>query len=81
MLSLDEVRMDTARIIKIVTAVATLATAAALLFGFVWSIATGQKVIMPVVCGTLLAMFGLFIRNDYYYFFGKKNEPTDKTQV
>ena len=73
--------MDTAKVIKIVTASATLATAAACLFGLVWSIATGQKVILPVVLGTLLVMFGFFIRNDYYYFFGKKNDQSTDTKV
>ncbi len=73
--------MDTVRVLKIVLAIATLLTAVACLFGFVWSIAAAQPVILPIVFGVLLGMFGLFIRNDYYYFFGKKNEPTDKTQV
>lgn len=64
--------MDTARAIKIVTAVATLATEAALLYGFIWSIATGQKAILPIVFGMLIVGMGFFIRNDYHYFFGKK---------
>ena len=64
--------MDTAKAIRITTAAATLATAAACLFGFVWSIATGQPAILPVVFGALLVGFGFFIRNDYYRFFEKK---------
>ena len=68
--------MDFKRIVKIITAVATLVTAVALLFGFGWSIVTGQKVILPVVFGALLVAWGFFLRNDYYYFFGKKNDTT-----
>ena len=64
--------MDTARVIKIVTAGATLATTVACLSGFVWSIAAGTPAILPVVLGLLSVAFGLFLRNDYHYFFGKK---------
>lgn len=72
--------MDSARVIKIVIAIATLATAITCLFGLVWSIAAGQPVILPVVFSSLLVAFGFFLRNDYFYFFGKKNDTT-KTQV
>jgi hypothetical protein len=64
--------MDFARVIKIVTAVATLATTTACLSGSVWSIATGKPVILSVVLGALTGAFCFFVRNDYYYFFGKK---------
>lgn len=70
--------MDSARVIKIVTAIATLATAAACLFGLVWSIAAAKPVILPITLGMLLVGFGFFIRSDYYYFFGKKNDTTTK---
>lgn len=64
--------MDTARAIKTVTAIATLATEAALVYGFVWSLVTGQKAILPIVFGMLIVGFGFFLRYDYHYFFGKK---------
>ncbi len=64
--------MDVAKTIKVVTASATALTNVALIVGLVWSIATGQKVILPVVFGALLLGFGYFSFADYKYFFGKK---------
>lgn len=72
MLSLNEVIMDAAKTIKIITASATALTNLALLVGIVWSIAAGLPVIMPVVLGALLLPFGYFSFADYKYFFGKK---------
>lgn len=64
--------MDATKTIKAVTAVATLATTVACASGFVWSLATGQPALLPVSLGALTALLGLFVRNDYYYFFGNK---------
>jgi hypothetical protein len=72
MLSLNEVIMDVAKTIKVVTASATALTNVGLLFGLVWSIATGQKIILPVTFTALLLPFGYFSFADYKYFFGKK---------
>jgi hypothetical protein len=72
MLSLNEVIMDVAKTIKVVTASATALTNVALLGGLVWSIATGQQAILPVTFGALLLPFGYFSFADYKYFFGKK---------
>jgi len=64
--------MDTARVIKIVTASATALTNVALAGGTVWSIATGLPAIVPVTLVALLLPFGYFSFADYKYFFGKK---------
>lgn len=64
--------MDTARVIKIVTASATALTNVALVGGTVWSIAAGLPAIMPVTLVALLLPFGYFSFADYKYFFGKK---------
>lgn len=64
--------MDTAKTIRVVVAIATALTNVALLGGLVWSIATGQKVILPVVLGVLLLGFGYFSFADYKRFFGSK---------
>lgn len=64
--------MDTAKTIRVIVAIATALTNVALLSGLVWSIATGQKVILPVVFGALLLGFGYFSFADYKRFFGSK---------
>ncbi len=62
------------RTIKTILAIATLLTTLAMLgltiFGLTiphWGLA--------ISCFALTIMFGLFVRNDYYYFFQKKDEP------
>lgn len=72
MLSSNEVTMDAAKAIKVTVAVATALTNVAILGGFVWSIATGKPVILPVTLGMLGAGFGYFSYRDYLTFFGKK---------
>jgi hypothetical protein len=72
MFSSSEDTMDVAKTIKVVTASATALTNVALLFGLVWSLATGQKAILPVTFVALLLPFGYFSFADYKYFFGKK---------
>lgn len=62
--------MDTAKTIRVITAVATALTNVALVGGLVWSIATGLPVIVPVVLATLLLPFGYFSFADYKRFFG-----------
>ena len=62
--------MDTAKTIRVVVAIATALTNVALLGGLVWSIATGQPVILPVTLGVLLLGFGYFSFADYKRFFG-----------
>lgn len=65
---------DTARIIKIVTASATLLTALAML-GFTVFALTIPHWGLFVPCFLLTIAMGFFLRNDYHYFFGKKDEP------
>lgn len=71
-LSLNEVIMDVAKTIKVITASATALTNVALLGGTVWSIAEGLPAIVPVTLVALLLPFGYFSFADYKYFFGKK---------
>ncbi len=72
MLLSSEVIMDTSKAIKVTVAVATALTNVAVLGGFVWSIATGKPVILPVTLAMLGAGFGYFSYRDYLYFFGNK---------
>ncbi len=64
--------MDTAQTIRVITASATALTNVALAVGIVLSIVHGLPVIMPVVLGSLLLVFGYFSFADYKRFFGKK---------
>jgi hypothetical protein len=72
MLSLNEVIMETATVIRVITASATALTNVALIGGIVWSIAAGVPLIMPVTLGALLLPFGYFSFTDYKRFFGTK---------
>jgi hypothetical protein len=72
MLSSNEVIMDTAQTIRVITASATALTNVALIGGIVWSIASGLPAIMPVTLVALLLPFGYFSFADYKRFFGKK---------
>lgn len=64
--------METAKIIRAITATATALTNVALVGGLVWSIAEGLPAIMPVTMAALLLPFGYFSFADYKYFFDKK---------
>lgn len=71
MSSLDEETMN--KVLRIILAVATLATVLALTAGAVWSFATGKPLLLGVVCTMLAGGFGIFSYSDYKYFFGKKS--------
>lgn len=61
------------RTIRIITAIATLLTAAATL-GFSIFALTIPHWGLFATCFVLTGMFGLFVYHDYQYFFGKKND-------
>ena len=71
MLSLNEVNMNQA--MRIVIAILTLLTTLGLAGLSVWSLATGKPVLLTIVGGLLTFGFGLFVKHDYDYFFGKKS--------
>ena len=73
----------TKSIIKIISANATLLTLVACLGGVFWAIFlshnTGEeRAITAVVSGALAVLLGFFVRNDYYYFFVKKDGKQDQ---
>jgi hypothetical protein len=66
--------MTTKHIIKIITAVATLLTLLACLYGVFWAAflshnTTEQRALTGVVAGLLVVAMSFFVRNDYHYFF------------
>lgn len=58
--------------LRIILAIATLLTALGALGLGVWSLVTGQPLLLTIVGGMLAAGFGVFVYHDYQYFFGKK---------
>lgn len=56
---------------RVILGVATLGTALACAGFGVWGFANGQP-LLGVVGLVLTGGFGVFVRNDYRYFFGKK---------
>lgn len=64
------------RTIKIIVAVATLLTTLAML-GFTIFGLTIPHWGLTITCLALTILLGFFVRNDYYYFFQKKDEPVN----
>lgn len=70
-----------AKTIKIIVAIASLLTFLGCLGFAFWALFVSSmglepKILTTVVCTTLAGFMALFLRNDYYYFFEKKDEPT-----
>lgn len=71
--------MTTAHIIKIISAIATLLTWLACVYGAIWALFFSElslepKALTAVVTLALAALLSFFLLSDYRYFFGKKNE-------
>ena len=60
--------------IRIALAIATLLTALSMAGMSVWSLATGKPALLTIVGVMLTAGFGLFVKHDYDYFFGPKQQ-------